>query len=349
MINIVLDNLADGAMLLNAAHRVEYLNPCAQRVFPGLKPGDDFFDFLGKVPACFKGKVELTAVEGQLNTGDALDGELILNPGDEESNFRIVFAPLKLHGALRRTVVSLHDMTEMRQMDKLKSDFVATVSHELRTPLTVISEALNLLRTEVVGTLNPGQKECVGMAGRNIDRLTKLVNNVLDLSKIEAGRLEVHLERLDLVPVLKHVVESFQPVYAKKKLSLKLTTKADFAVRADVDKLEQVLTNLLNNSYKFTETKGRVEVSAGPSPDGQQVRISVKDNGIGIALKDQVRLFSKFVRVGDRYTRQSGGAGLGLYITKRLIEAQGGAIGVRSDRAQGTEMSFTLPLYKEEN
>ncbi|MBI5699480.1 hypothetical protein HZC35_04115 [Candidatus Saganbacteria bacterium] len=339
-LDMVLSNLADGAILLNSQNKIDYLNPCAQQIFPDLKAGDDFFIFLGNQPAFFKGSVELTALRERLNSGAALDGELILNPGEEESNYQIVFAPLRPH----RVVVSLHDVTELRQMDKLKSDFVATVSHELRTPLTVISEALNLLRTEVVGTINQEQKECVGMASRNIDRLGKLVNNVLDLSKLEAGRLEFRQEKVEITPILKNAVESFKPVYAKKNLGLELKAEADYAVRADVDKVEQVITNLLNNSYKFTEPNGRVEVSANLTEGG--VRVGVKDSGVGISQKDQARLFSKFVQVGDRYTRQSGGTGLGLYITKRLIEAQGGTIGVKSDTGKGTEIFFTLPLYK---
>lgn len=338
----VLSNLADGAILLNSLNKVDYLNPCAQRIFPELKVGDDFFVFLGNQPAFFKGSVELTALREKLNSGAALDGELILNPGEEETNYQIVFAPLRPH----RVVVTLHDVTELRQMEKLKSDFVATVSHELRTPLTVISEALNLIRTEVVGAINQEQRECVSMASRNIDRLGKLVNNVLDLSKLEAGRLEVCSEKVEVTPVLKNAVESFRPVYIKKNLSLDLKIEGDYFVRADVDKLEQVLTNLLNNSYKFTDANGRVEVTVN-SADGS-ARISVKDSGVGISQKDQARLFSKFVQVGDRYTRQSGGTGLGLYITKRLIEAQGGTIGVKSDPGQGTEIFFTLPLFKEE-
>ena len=341
----VLKALADGVVLVNNQNQLVYLNPKAQEIMPDLKIGDDIGVYCEKRGFGFSGKINLWTMKNLAQIEEVLEGRINVNPGDEETNYHTIFAPLKVKGAERGAVGSLHDITELCRMDKLKSDFVATVSHELRTPLTVISEAMNLLRGEVVGALNPEQQECLMMAKRNIERLAKLVDDVLDLSKLEAGRLEIDPEKASLNQLLKNMVEFFRPVCAKKNLSLELKLEQDVRVIADLDKTEQILTNLLNNSYKFTEAGGQITVTAGLN--GGFAEISVEDTGMGISQPDQSRLFSKFTQVGNRYTRQSGGTGLGLYITKKLVEAQGGDITVESDPGKGTKITFTLPVYKE--
>jgi len=341
----VLKALADGVVLVNAQNQLVYLNPKAQEIMPDLKIGDDLGTYCEKRGFQFSGKINLWTMKNLAQIEEVLEGQIAVNPGEEETNYQTIFAPLKVKGAERGAVGSLHDITELCRMDKLKSDFVATVSHELRTPLTVISEAMNLLRGEVVGALNPEQQECLTMAKRNIERLGKLVDDVLDLSKLEAGRLEIDPEKASLNQLLKNMVEFFRPVCAKKNLSLELKLEQEVRVIADIDKTDQILTNLLSNSYKFTEAGGQITVTAGMN--GGFAEISVADSGMGISPPDQSRLFSKFTQVGNRYTRQSGGTGLGLYITKKLVEAQGGNITVESDPGRGTKITFTLPIYKE--
>lgn len=343
-LDIVLKNLADGVVLINSRNQLTYLNPRTQKILPELEVGDGFGAYFAARAFGFSGKIDLEVLKNLDQIKDIIDGEIAVNPGEEETNYQVRFAPLRVKGAEGGVVGSLHDITEIRRLDKLKTDFIATVSHELRTPLTVISEALNLLQDEVMGALNPEQHECLGMAKRNIERLNKLVNDVLDLSKLEAGCLEINAEKASLSQLLKNMIEFFKPLYAKKNLSLECRIEKEISVRADIDKTYHILTNLLNNSYKFTEAGGHITVTAGLK--GEFAEINVMDTGLGISQPDLARLFKKFTQVGDRYVRQSGGTGLGLYITKKLVEAQGGGITVQSDPGKETKVTFTLPVYK---
>jgi signal transduction histidine kinase len=289
---------------------------------------------------------------------DAKDASLLGNLKSEKSEFgRLADLIVNFFSQNRQLLAEIEErkkaeedlkenMLKLRELDEMKSDFVSTVSHELRTPLTVIKEGIDLVLSRALGQVNPQQEECLGMAGRNIDRLNKLITNVLDISKIEAGITGFSGEKVELPPLLKNIVEPFQPVSARKGLKLKLLCEELPAIHADPDKIVQILSNLLNNAFKFTQ-HGGVTVSARPYLDF--VEISVADTGPGIAEEDLRKLFSKFSQVGNRYERPSGGTGLGLYITRNLVELMGGRIRAESEAGQGTKFIFTLPVYKPES
>lgn len=237
------------------------------------------------------------------------------------------------------------DMLKLQELDTLKSDFVSTVSHELRTPLTVIKEGVNLVLEQVVGPTNAQQQECLTMVIRNIDRLTKLISNVLDISKIEAGKMELQKQKVEIKTLLENLVASFEPVYVKKGLKLEVHVEDLPLAYADSDKIVEVLVNLVNNAYKFTE-KGGVVISARKIRNF--IEIGVRDTGAGIPPEELPRMFQKFAQVGDRYVRHSGGTGLGLFISRNLVEAMGGGIKVESKLGQGTKFTFTLPMFGED-
>jgi len=237
------------------------------------------------------------------------------------------------------------DMLKLQELDTLKSDFVSTVSHELRTPLTVIKEGVNLVLEQVVGPTNAQQQECLTMVIRHIERLTKLISNVLDISKIEAGKMDLQKQKVEVRALLENLAASFEPVYVKKLLKLEVRVEGDPLAYADSDKIVEVLVNLVNNAYKFTE-KGGVVISARKLKNF--VEIAVADTGAGIPPEELPRLFQKFAQVGDRYVRHSGGTGLGLFISRNLVEAMGGMIKVESKLGRGTKFIFTLPAYGED-
>lgn len=237
------------------------------------------------------------------------------------------------------------DMLRLQEVDTLKSDFVSTVSHELRTPLTVIKEGVNLVLEQVVGPTNAQQQECLTMVIRNIERLTKLISNVLDISKIEAGKMDLQKQKVDVKALLENLAASFGPVYVKKSLKLEVQVEDSPLAYADSDKIVEVLVNLVNNAYKFTE-KGGVVISARKIKNF--VEIGVRDTGAGIPPEELPRMFQKFAQVGDLYVRHSGGTGLGLYISRNLVEAMGGIIKVESKLGQGTKFTFTLPMFGED-
>ncbi len=243
------------------------------------------------------------------------------------------------HGELSRLNAALD------QASRLKDQFLANMSHELRTPLNSVIGFSDLLVTmaSTDSPLTATQRDYVETISRNGRHLLELINELLDLSKIAAGRLELRLEPLELEPVLREAGDSVraQLVAHQHRLAIE-PPEAPIVVTADRVRLRQVLLNLLSNAIKFTTDGGRITLRAGPEDSGR-VRIAVTDTGIGIALTDQPRLFQEFVQLDASPSRRYEGTGLGLALSKRLVELQGGTIGVESQLGQGSTFWFTVP------
>jgi signal transduction histidine kinase len=246
----------------------------------------------------------------------------------------------------KRTVELERANEELKKLDQMKTDFVSTVSHELRTPLTSIKNAVDLLAKEKDWLLPEVQQRFLSMASRNIDRLARMINDVLDVSKLEAGKLELHLSEVSLSNVIRNVMATFQPQASANSIKLEVVYPEVLpSVYGDPDRIEQVLCNLISNAFKFTPKGGRIVVSAKSGP--QFVKVSVTDTGIGIPPDDQGRIFERFYQVGDSLTRTSTGTGLGLSIAKQLVEAHGGSMSLESEVGNGSCFSFTLPVFSQ--
>jgi signal transduction histidine kinase/ligand-binding sensor domain-containing protein len=230
----------------------------------------------------------------------------------------------------------------LQETDRLKSDFVSNVSHELRTPLTVIKGSVDNMLDGITGAFNEKQERYLHRLKGNSDRLSRLINDLLDLSRIEAGYLQLHLGRVWVQEVCQNVVESLTPLAEEMGIDLQLKDD-DLSVSAlgDPDRVHQILLNLVNNAIKFTPSGGRVEV--GVVPAGEFVRTSVSDTGEGIPGDQRESVFEKFFQVGG--TSSIGrGAGIGLSIARRLVELHGGRIWVESEEGLGSTFLFTLPV-----
>jgi signal transduction histidine kinase len=231
----------------------------------------------------------------------------------------------------------------LKELDRLKSDFVSNVSHELRTPLTAIKGAVDLILREVTGPLNEKQNHYLTRVRSNTQHLAGLINDLLDLSKIESGKLELASTLVSLGSLVDDVVETLRPLATEKAVALETTIpELPILVRADRDKITQVLTNLIGNAIKFTPPRGRVMISSACG-DAAWVRISVSDTGPGIAAEERERVFDKFYQVAEIGGPKPKGTGLGLAISKTLVELHGGKIWVESEPGQGSRFYFTLP------
>ncbi len=234
------------------------------------------------------------------------------------------------------------DLTEFRKIDKMKNEFVSTVSHELRTPLTSIKGSLGLLKASLLGELPDQVKSMITIAYNNADRLIRLINDILDIEKMEAGKLTFIFQKAYLAPLLERVIEANRPYADEYGATIKLEpVDESLRVRCDLDRIEQVMTNLLSNAAKFTPKDGTIHVST--RENGEMIRVSVRDEGPGISKEFRKKIFGKFAQADSSNTKEQGGTGLGLAISKTIIELHGGSIGFETADGKGTTFYFDLP------
>ncbi len=236
------------------------------------------------------------------------------------------------------------DVTERKYQESLeiKADLIQMVSHELRTPIHSVKEGLSIVLEGLTGEITPEQKEVLNISKRCVDRLVRLVNDVLAFHKLEAGVIEFHMKKENLTRMIEEVGTSMRPLVENKNLSLKLALQKDLPeIELDRDKIVQVLTNFLQNAIKFT-LQGEITITSSLNADG--VRVSIKDTGIGIQKKDVPKLFRKFGQLESAKLVAPGGTGLGLAISKMLVERHHGKIEIESEYKKGSAFSFLLPL-----
>jgi len=243
-------------------------------------------------------------------------------------------------------VLALHDVTAEREIADMKNEFVSTVSHELRTPLTSIKGYVDLILDGSAGEINEMQQEFLGIVKENSDRLVELINEMLDISRIESGRVHLRVEPVNMTESIQGAVDTFRAVLSQVDRTVDLQVPEDLPlVAADRDRVGQVLINLISNAIKYSPGGGRVSVTA--KHEGDRVVVSVTDRGLGISREDQKRLFTKFYRVDTAMTREIGGTGLGLSICKTIIELLGGEIGCKSRIGEGSTFWFSVPVAAE--
>lgn len=240
---------------------------------------------------------------------------------------------------------TLNDITERRRIAQLQSEFVSVVSHELRTPITSIRGSLGLLDAGMAGHIDEAPLKLIKIAHKNSLRLVTLVNDILDMEKLMAGKMSLNMSGINLINLIEHAIESNSAYAQTYNTKFLLCARPDKAiVVADPDRLIQVLNNLFSNAAKFSPPERAIEISI--SIEQTQAIVSVRDYGPGIPTEFRSRIFSAFAQADSSDTRKQGGTGLGLKISKTLIEKMGGSIGFESEEGIGTCFWFSLPLEK---
>ncbi|MFW6301521.1 MAG: ATP-binding protein [Bacillota bacterium] len=245
---------------------------------------------------------------------------------------------------LKFSVTLLEDITRLKEIDQLKSDFISTVSHEFRTPLTSITMALNMLIDEDVGSINTDQEELLQNSLDDCERLTNLVEDLLDLSKMESGKIELDIRPVNLKKLTQNTIEHFEEQAEEKSIKLYVDEMPeDLMVEIDPNKISWVISNLVSNALRYTEANDEIKISA--SQRGKSVYVEVFDTGMGIKKSDLNRIFEKFFRSDNNEAKT--GSGLGLAIVKEIITAHNGRIWADSEKGSWTKFTFSIPLARD--
>jgi PAS domain S-box-containing protein len=292
-------------------------------------------------------KVELSGpmrnleIHRRRKDGSVIDAALAVSPLKDNDGKTIGF----LH--------MLKDITEknryerrLKELDRMKSDFVSNVSHELRTPLTAIKGSVDNMLDGIIGSFTEKQARYLARIKSNVDRLGRLIGDLLDLSRIESGKIELRPDTIRVLPLAKDVVDSLRFLAAEKLISIDvLSTEQDVVLWADRDKVLQVLTNLIGNAVKFTPPHGKVTVVVDDS-DRTWVKLSVADNGPGIPAAEAAKIFDRFYQIEQVNKQKAKGTGLGLAISKALVEMHGGELTYERGIEGGSVFTFTLPAQR---
>ncbi len=349
----ILKSIADGVLVLDAHRHVILLNPkgaeilCVDPKTTENNPVDRILD------------QSQSAVEREFTRlfyNDLQEALARIEAGQKSAQFRIdlenkavvvTLTPVALGAEETLGLVAvLRDISKEAEIERLKNEFISTVSHELRTPLTSIKGYADLLVSgnPQVGELNSLQDRFIKVIQSNANRLTELVNDILEISRIETGRLKIEPEALDIIQLIKEVAVSFEGQLVQKSMHLSLTLPDNLPdVYADKARLTQILVNLIGNAWQYTPEGGKIEVSAALTEDNF-VQVDVADNGIGIPEDDIDHIFERFFRSERHEVQLVDGTGLGLSITKSFVELLGGRIWLESKVNIGTTFSFTIPL-----
>ena len=327
--------LPDAAAIADLDGKVEISTQAAKKLF-GLTAGTLVQHVpIGQLSRLFHKFIDQAALE------DMEEEDLIqLFVNGEERYFRCTAAPMTdRDGHPTGVLLIMKDVTEQRHVDEMKRGVIATVSHELKTPLTSIRMAIHLLLEEKVGVLTEKQTELLLAAREDSDRLHQILQSLLDISRIESGRLQMDCQEAYAQSLVLDAVEPFRRTAQDGGIELKMQLSDDLPkVCADITQISHVFSNLLSNALRFTAPGGSITVSA--IPEDQMVRFSVTDTGSGIPHQFMQRIFEQFFRAPDQ--KSETGAGLGLAIAKQIVEAHGGSINVESEEGKGTTFSFTL-------
>lgn len=336
----ILGSMVEGVAVVNAAERVLFSNPSFASVL-GLdlppQPGSALVEVVRQTEL-------IEAVRKVLAGEPRVESEIVT--GTLRQHFFAATVAAVHTKQANGAVIVLHDITDLRKLERVRRDFVANVSHEFRTPLTAIQ---GFSETLLAGAMNDPQnrERFLGIILEHARRLARLTEDLLMLSKMDAERLELEIRRLPVEQLVSSCIETSQPRSIERDLRLSVNLGKNIPdIAGDRRRLTEVLQNLLDNAMQYTPAGGKIMV--GAERKGQEVVITVADTGIGIPQADQPRIFERFYRVDVARSREVGGTGLGLSIAKHLMEAHGGRLWVESEVGNGSKFHFSVPIFDAE-
>jgi len=361
----IMESIAEGITILDMSGKITAVNKAAL-----LQHGYTKEEVIGKTPAeVFVDRKEIPKFQDaikKLRGGEVIRNQEYFARRKDGTNFwvNVSLSLLRGEGGHPEAIVAAHgDITgrkraekiiednrkeleranvQLKEVDKLKTAFISTASHELRTPLTAIKEGIAIVADGTAGPLNGEQNDFLDTAKRNVDRLARLINDLLDFQRLEAKRMQFKMEKGDINTIIREISKQMLPAVTSRNLKLTLALDEKLPeIIFDSDKIAQVLTNLISNALGATE-KGGIEIASKRA--GNAVCVSVSDTGAGIKKEDMPRLFRSFSQIETKTGRKVGGTGLGLVISKSIIEAHRGKIAVDSKYGKGTTFSFFLPI-----
>lgn len=349
-IETILSALRDGLLVFDSNGILEEINPVAKRMLAceaspeGGKISDLLSDTVLETPL---ENYKIDEIVKIALGGDAVFGEMSLE-GTEGVTVQAHYIPLRDPiSSVTGVVLFLHDITELKRVDEMKSNFVSNVSHELRTPLTSITGFLSLLRAGRAGSLTAQQEEYLSVIEEQTETLTNLIEELLDLARFRASGWADKATPVDVAELISGAVKHFEKATRDKDVALNVHLTPGLPhVAADPARLTQVINNILDNAVKFTDAGGLIEVTA--LENGPNVQFQISDNGAGIAPSSLPHIFDRFFQAHATTSDGSGGFGLGLAICREIVEAYRGTIWVESELGRGTVFYFTVPTYREE-
>ncbi|HCX04214.1 MAG TPA: hypothetical protein DHM42_06965 [Clostridiales bacterium] len=340
----IVESISDGIIVTNDEHKILLVNRAAEKAldirekealnrhFLEVIKKEDIFEIIEKV----KDKSPNYEYKKYLDISLEVDGK--------NEYYRLNVRPIRTREGENIGVVTLmQNITKLKEVDQIKSDFVSTVSHEFRTPLTSITMGVGLLLDEVPGPINEEQKELVEAIEEDSERLRKLVSDLLDLSRMESGNIKMDIERHNLKDILDNAIKPFKRQFEEQGVDIELKIRKNLSeVKVDFNKISWVFTNLIGNALRYLpeDKKGKIIINAKETAN--KMLISVSDNGKGISEEYQQKIFEKFIQAKDNDNK--GGTGLGLAISKEIVNAHGGEIWVKSKVGEGSTFYFTLKL-----
>lgn len=345
--NAMFASIGDGAIATDSDAKIQQINPTALELL-GLKKEEAIGQWFPKIIIATNDNGEVINPLDRPITRAILSGK----PVSERTNYltksgkklpvALTVSPIILDNRPIGAIEVFHDFTKEGEVDQMKSDFISLASHQLRTPLTAINTYTRLLAGAYAGELNKSQMEFINIILNSAERMNELINILLDISRIESGKIDILLKQANVNELINKVMKELEPQLKIKQHSIKLNTPSK-PIEAVIDQAltTEMLTNLLTNAIKYSPPKSKIELTLAKHP--KHILFTVHDRGYGIPKKDQARIFTKFFRADNAKEIETSGTGLGLYMVKKVSETLGGKVWFESSEDKGTTFFLSVP------